>query len=207
MWAVENSRDALYEAMRRRETFGTSGPRIAVRLFGGYGLDEDACDSPSLVADGYANGVPMGGSLGEAVAGARPRFVVQALRDPAAGGAGLERIQIIKGWIDDGEVREQVVDVVRWEGTSTLDADTCAPTTDGAAVLCASWEDEGFDAGERAFYYARVVEVPTCRWSRRECLRLEPDARPPACDDPRVPTTIRERAWTSPIWYSPAQGG
>jgi hypothetical protein len=192
-WSTENSRDALFDAMRRREVYGTSGPRMAVRLFGGADLPLDLCDRPDLVDVGDARGVPMGGDLGAG----RPRIAVQALADPV--GAPLQRIQIIKGWVDDSGSHVQVVDVAGSVGDG-VDEATCAPPA-GPAELCAVWEDPAWSADQTGFYYARVVEVPTCRWSWHDCLGLPEDARPEACDDPEVPRAVQERAWTSPVWF------
>lgn len=205
VWAEENTREALFDALRRREVYGTSGPRIGVRFFGGWGFDAALCDDPALVTRGYAEGVPMGGRLEAAGAGA-PRFVISALRDagaPARPGAPLERVELIKGWVDaEGNLRERVVVVA---GAADPDA-ACQPTGQGADALCGVWTDPDFDPTAPAFYYARVLEVPSCRWSAWACLELNGDDRPAACDDPAVPKTVRERAWTSPIWYLPRGG-
>ena len=211
VWAQENSRDALFDAMRRREVYGTSGPRMAVRFFGGWDYPTDLCDAADLVARGYADGVPMGGELpsvaasaGEAGDDAGPTFVASAMADVGGESTPLERIQIIKGWLGaDGVLRERVFDVVGEPLPDTaLDLDTCEPPG-GPASLCTVWRDPEFDPAERAFYYARVVEAPTCRWSHRLCLDLPAEGRPENCDDPDVPRSVRERAWTSPIWYRP----
>jgi len=216
VWSEENSRDALFAAMRRRETYGTSGPRHVVRFFAGA-YPSAWCDDPDRVATGYSNGVPMGSELGEVrYGGASPVFAVSAMRDPGAAGqvgTPLERIQIVKGWIDaSGEAREKVFDVA---GTATVgtgvDVATCTPTAAGASDLCATWEDPDFDADERAFYYARVLETPTCRWSTEVCNDNAIDCSDPAavpaefelCCEPRIPKIVQERAWTSPIWYRP----
>lgn len=207
VWAVENSRDAIFEALRRREVFGTSGPRIAVRMFAGWDLPEDLCDAPGLVATGYARGVPMGADLPPPSAGA-PRLVVQAMRDPGTAerpGTPLQRIQIIKGWVDaEGGLHERVYEVAGdADGGAGVDPDTCALRGDGFDTLCASWRDPDFDPALPAFYYARVVENPSCRWNAWACNRLEPASRPASCTDPATPKTVQERAWTSPIWYLP----
>jgi hypothetical protein len=209
VWAEENSRPALFAALKRRETFGTSGPRMAVRFFGGFDLPADLCSDTRLVRTGYERGVAMGGVLPAAPGdGAAPRFAVHALRDPGTDsrpGTPLERLQIVKGWIEDGERHERVFDVAGAGGTAGVDLDTCETTgTGGADSLCATWSDPDFDPARPAFYYARVLENPTCRWSTRQCLELSPEDRPPACSDPIVPKTIQERAWTSPIWYDGA---
>ena len=206
VWAEENSRDAIFEALRRRETFGTSGPRIVPRFFGGWGYPEDVCSRPDLVARGYRDGVPMGGDLPRGPGDGRsPVFVVSALRDPD--GAPLERVQIVKGWLDlDGTGHYRTYDV----GDSgalgaSVNPDTCETQGTGADALCARWADPDFDPSARAYYYARVVENPTCRWSTRECNALPQDQRPAVCaDEEHVPKVVRERAWTSAIWYQPA---
>ena len=204
VWAEENSRDALFAALRRRETFGTSGPRIAPRFFGGWRYAADACSAPDLVSKGYAQGVPMGGELphrpGEAAA---PTFVVSALGDPDH--APLERLQIVKGWVDaDGAGHYQTFDIAPDSpGGASVNPDTCETSGTGASSLCARWVDPSFDPSKPAYYYARVVENPTCRWSTFQCNALPADQRPPTCSDPRIPRTIQERAWTSPIWYRP----
>ncbi len=208
VWAEENSRPSLFDALRRRETFGTSGPRIAVRFFGGFGLAAGLCADPEMVRKAYAAGVPMGGTLGTA-AGA-PSFLVSALRDPgtaARPGTQLQRVQIVKGWIEGGERHEQVYDVAGdAQNGATVDDATCAPSGPGADALCTVWTDPAFAPGVRAFYYTRVLENPSCRWSTYTCNALPPAARPPSCTDPAVPRTIQERAWTSPIWYRPPAG-
>ena len=207
VWSVENSRDALFEAMRRRETFGTSGPRIAVRLFGGWGYDGALCDDPNWLQVGYDQGVPMGGVLPERTSDA-PRFAVYAAADPGVQelpGTPLQRIQIIKGWIDaDGTEREAVYEVAGDpDNGASVDPGTCETSGDGFDTLCTVWTDPDFDPAVAAWYYARVLENPTCRWSGWECSRLDPAARPPTCDDPSRVHVQQERAWTSPVWYYP----
>lgn len=206
VWAEENSRGALFDAMRRRETYGTSGPRMAVRMFGGWSYPADLCASADLVETGYADGVPMGGDLPERPEGAgAPTFVVQAFKDPGteeSPGSDLERVQMIKGWIDaDGQQHVEVIDVVGEAGTVTVDPQTCESSGAGATSLCTVWSDPDFDPDEQAWYYARVVEVPVCRWSTYDCNALEAagEELPGACDT--QPDLIQERAWTSPIWY------
>jgi hypothetical protein len=208
VWAEENSRDSLFDAMRRRETYATSGTRIVVRLFGGWSYPATMCSDPMLVANGYAGGVPMGGELPTRT-GTTPRFVVSAMRDDLS--APLERIQIVKGWIDSsGATHEQVFDVAGGADGSTVDLTTCTATAHGSATLCDVWTDPSFDPAQPSFYYARVLEDPTCRWSHRLCLSEHVDcttiaAGSPlaACCDGTLPDTIQERAWTSPIWYVP----
>ena len=208
VWAEENSRDSLFDAMRRRETFGTSGPRMTARLFGGFGYAPELCASPDLVEQGYAGGVPMGGVLEGAPDGAPPIFIVSALRDPGtaqhAGGA-LQRAQIIKGWVDpEGSFRQAVYDVAgEPDNGASVDLETCEPEGPGRDALCTVWTDPDFDPARRAVYYARVVENPSCRWTQHQCSALPRERRPKPCDDPELPKLIQERLWTSPIWYEP----
>ncbi len=210
VWAEENTREAIYEALRRRETFATSGPRIRVRFFAGAGLEPALLGSVDAVRHAYAVGVPMGGEL-RAADGA-PRFMAWALRDPH--GAPLQRLQIIKGWLEGGEAHEQVFDVACSDGgvvdPSThrcpdngagVDLSDCAIPDLGDAELRAAWRDPGFDPAQRAFYYVRVLENPTCRWSTWDALRSGVPPRPD------LPATIQERAWSSPIWVEPAGAG
>jgi Protein of unknown function (DUF3604) len=219
VWAEENSRDAVFSALKRRETYATSGTRPIVRFFAGD-LKKVTCDSPTLLHDAYARGTPMGGEMGP-VRGARsPRFAVWALKDAA--GTDLQRIQIVKGWVDaDGAPHEQVFDVAgNPSNGADVDPATCAPRGAGAAELCTVWLDPTFDRRQRAFYYARVLENPSCRWSTRVCKAAGVDPFSPNCstsatgtpfanccikeaDDPFLSPVIQERAWTSPIWYRP----
>jgi hypothetical protein len=208
VWAEQNSRASLFDALRRREVFGTSGTRLAVRVFGGWDLPAQLCASPDLVAAADAHGVPMGGILPRRSIGiAAPSFVVAALRDPGTEqrpGAPLQRLQIVKGWIEAGQPHQQVYDIAGpIDATAGVDLETCAPHGDGAGSLCAQWTDPSFDPTQPAFYYVRVLENPTCRWNVWVCNRLAPAERPPACSDPNATKTIQERAWTSPIWYAP----
>lgn len=211
VWAEERSRDAIFLAMRNREVFATSGPRIKIRLFGGWTYPEGLCGEPGWVARAYADGVPMGQGLPEAPSSATaPTLLVWAEADAGTAespGVGLQRLQIVKGWLGaDGEAHEKVFEVAGDpENGAAVDAANCAPSGDGADTLCAVFADPEFDPSERAFYYARAVQNPTCRWSTWDCLRLDPGARPEACltPPPQVKPVIQERAWSSPIWYAP----
>ncbi len=213
VWAEENSRDAIFAALRRKEVFGTSGPRIAPRFFGGWEYAEGLCDETDWLERAYAGGVPMGGDLPAPPAGAgaaarAPVFLTAAQRDPGtaeAPGGRLQRLQVVKGWYDtDGAHHQRVYDVAGSpDNGAGVDLETCAPRGPGHASLCSVWRDPDFDPALRAVYYARVVENPSCRYSTWQCLELSGDRRPPDCDAPKVPALIQERAWTSPIWYAP----
>lgn len=208
IWAEENTRADLYDAMRRRETFATSGPRIRVRFFGGYELPKDIANAPDMVEQAYAHAVPMGGML-SAPSTQPPTFLVWAARDPHEG--WLQRLQIIKGWVDNGVAKERVYDVACSDGGAP-DPDThrcpdngarvnlsdCSITRDkGDVELNSVWRDPHFNQKQQAFYYARVLENPSCRWSTWDAIRLgiEPN--------PDLKATQQERAWSSPIWYEP----
>jgi hypothetical protein len=210
VWAEQNTRESLFAALRRKETFGTTGPRIRVRLFGGYGLQGVDLATDSGVRTAYANAVPMGGDLVEKP-GHAPEFVVIALRDIHS--APLQRIQMIKGWVDaNGQSFEKIFDVVcsdggKVDGTTrrcpdngaTVDLKTCEVSPDkGAGQLQSAWIDPEFDPRLHAFYYARVIENPTCRWSTWDAIRAN------VAPNPKLPLTIQERAYTSPIWFVPA---
>jgi hypothetical protein len=208
VWATENTREAVFDAMQRRETYGTSGTRMTVRFFGGYGFTAEDAQSRYLADVGYAKGVPMGGDLKPAAAGTAPTFLVAALKDP--NGANLDRIQIVKGWLDaDGKAQEKIYEVV-WAGDrkpgkdgklppvgDTVDVARATYTnTIGAAELSAAWQDPDFKPGQRAFYYARVIEIPTPRWTAFDQARFGVKM------GAEVPLKQQERAWTSPIWYT-----
>jgi len=218
IWAEENSRDALFAALHRREVFGTSGPRIPVRFFASWESPTDLCSDGNFVARGYEEGVPMGGDLEPPPSGdAAPRFAVWAARDPGTRqdpGTPLQRLQIIKGWVEDGAALEAVVDVAGWAaGSASVDPATCELNGHGADELCGVWVDHDFDASQHAFYYARVLENPSCRWNAHQCNALGVDCSDNAsadrklfrqCCEAEQPRVIQERAWSSPIWYSPA---
>lgn len=174
VWAEENARDSIFSAFRRKETFGTSGPRIVVRMFGGWEYPDDLCSAEDLAAQGYAGGVPMGGRLGTQVGEGGPKFVVSARQDPT--GAPLQRIQVIKGWLEGGEQQIQVYEVAgEPDNGASVDLNTCAPLGDGASDLCSVWEDPDFDPSQRAYYYTRVIENPTCRWTTWQCSAADYD--------------------------------
>ncbi len=212
VWAEENSRDSIFDAMQRRETFGTSGPRITARFFGGWDFGEDLCASSSLAEEGYARGVAMGGDLPPRPEGSpAPSFVVSAMRDlgtPEHPGALLQRAQIVKGWVDaEGRFHQRVFDVAGGENDASVDPQSCEPRGGGHDSLCSVWTDPHFDSSQRSVYYLRVLENPSCRWNQLQCLSLPADQRPPSCDDPAVPKLIQERLWTSPIWYEGESAG
>jgi hypothetical protein len=213
IWATENTREALWDAMKRKEVYATTGSRMVVRFFAGWDFTAKDAVSRLPAETGYAKGVPMGGDLRDAPAGKAPSFLVAALKDPM--GANLDRIQVIKGWLDaKGETQEKVYDVVwgdadkRKPGSDgklppvgdTVDVANASWTnTFGDPELIAVWQDPDFDPKLKAFYYARVVEIPTPRWTAYDANRFG-IAMPP-----EVPMTTTERAYTSPIWYTPAK--
>jgi hypothetical protein len=212
VWATENTREAIFDAMKRRETYATTGPRMAVRFFGGFDFDAKDANSRMPAAVGYTKGVPMGGDLTAAPAGKTPTFLVAALKD--AIGANLDRIQIVKGWLDkDGKTQERIYDVAV-SGGRKIDADGRCKTpvgntvdvenatwtnTIGAPELITVWKDPQFDATQRAFYYARVIEIPTPRWTAYDAKRF--GVKPL----PGTTMVLQERAYTAPIWYTPGK--
>jgi hypothetical protein len=209
VWARENTREAIFDAMVRKEVYGTTGSRIMVRFFGGWDFEAADAHNRMVAATGYAKGVPMGGDLRGAPPGKVPSFLVAAMKDAYSG--NIDRIQIIKGWMDgSGDRHEKVYDVV-WSGDrkpgaggkvpavgDTVDvANATWTNTIGAPELIAVWKDPDFDPSQPAFYYARVIEIPTPRWTAYEAKRFG------VTMDPEVPMTTTERAYTSPIWYTP----
>ena len=209
VWARENTRESIFDAMQRRETYATTGPRMLVRFFGGFDFEAKDAGNRMPAHIGYTRGVPMGGDLTNAPPGKSPTFLVAALKDPI--GANLDRYQIVKGWLDGtGNVHEKVYDVA-WSGDrkpgadgklplvgSTVDVPNATWTnTVGAPELIAVWKDPDFDPAQRAFYYGRVIEIPTPRWTAYDAKKF--GVRMP----PEVPMTTTERAYTSPIWYTP----
>jgi len=249
-WAEENSRDAIFTALKNRETYATSGTRPIVRFFGGPNLPKDICTKGDFAARGYANGVPMGGTL-LGPAHSAPRFAISALMDPGwpgHPGTPLQRAQIIKGWVDaGGQTHEAVYDVAgnadQNGAKDMVDLHTCTPKGGGMKDLCTVWTDPAFDPTQHAFYYARILENPSCRWSQFYCNARGVDCRKPMgtcrsedhgldgrgcssnaecgggvctlpdsyeefeyrqCCNGIVPQTVQQRAWTSPIWYTPS---
>lgn len=209
VWATDNTREALFDAMERRETYATTGSRMLVRFFAGYDFEAADAVTRSPAVAGYTKGVPMGGDLGPAPSGKAPTFLVAALKDPI--GANLDRYQIVKGWVDaKGELKEKVYDVA-WSDARKPNADGKLPpvgntvdvananwtNTIGSPELIAVWKDPDFDPKLRAFYYGRVIEIPTPRWTAYDAkyygVKLEPG----------IPMSLQERAYTSPIWYTP----
>ncbi len=213
VWAEENTRESIFGAMYRKETFGVSGPHIKVRFFGGWGYNKNIFDAKDWVHQSYTNGVPMGADLQAMPVGGKgtaPTFVIWAVKDPSS--ANLDRIQVIKGWTQDGQSFEKIYDVVwsgdrkpdKWTGRvpaikSTVDIEKATYTNDvGSTELKTVWSDPEFNASLHAFYYARVLEIPTPRWTLIQAVKA--GLTPPDV----VPLTGQERAWSSPIWYTPS---
>jgi hypothetical protein len=210
IWAHENTRAALFDAMKRKETYGTTGPRMEVRFFGGWDFEEAAVYASNAAAIGYAKGVPMGGDLTGTDNNKAPSFMVSALRDPLSG--NLDRVQVIKGWMDNaGKLHERVYDVAVSDGRkidnngrakqpvgNTVDLETATWSNSiGDTQLATVWTDPDFDPAESSFYYVRVLEIPTPRWVLYDKVRL-------GAEIPEVAELVgQERAYTSPIWYSP----
>ncbi|AQA18418.1 hypothetical protein BST95_09400 [Halioglobus japonicus] len=236
VWAEENSRDAIFEGMRRREAYATSGTRPVVRFFAGEDFPDDICNDPQMLEKAYAGGVPMGGEL--AAPGASPAFIVSAAKDPGTAanpGLDLQRIQVIKGWLDaDGNTHEQVFDVAgSADNGASVHPETCTPVGSGHKNLCTAWRDPAYNAAESAFYYVRVLENPSCRWSTLQCQSYGVNPFAENCseqaaqqteifqdeagaigdvfgrcclnpeEEPFYAPTLQERAWTSPIWINP----
>jgi hypothetical protein len=210
VWARENSREAIWDAMARKETYATTGSRLKVRVFGGWDFKADEVHRPDFARQGYARGVPMGGDLSKAPLGRAPSFMIRALRD--ADGANLDRVQVIKGWLDSkGKTHERIYDVAVSGGRaidedgrarepvgSTVDiADASYTNTIGEPVMAAHWVDPDFDPEQKAFYYVRVIEIPTPRWTAYDAKFF--DVKMP--EDTSM--TVQDRAYTSPIWYTP----
>jgi hypothetical protein len=209
VWADENTRPGIFDAMKRKETFGTSGPLIRVRFFGGWGYPSDLVDDADWVKKAYQGGVPMGGDIPDATAKA-PTFAVWALKDPVSG--NLDRVQIIKAFVNKWNRPGEKIYDVAWSDNrkhdpatgklppvgNTVDVKTATYTNDiGSTQLSAVWTDPEFDPSQRAVYYVRTLEISTPRWSTHDAVKL--GVAPPS----KVPATLQERAWSSPIWYTP----
>ena len=213
VWAEDNTREALFDALQRREVYASTGPRITLRLFAGWGFTGEELDDADFAAQGYSAGVPMGGRLmGACEQRGQLRILVKASKDPL--GANLDRIQIVKGWMDQGEHRERVYDVALSDGRkvgedgqvlevgNTVDTKNATyANTIGAAELGIAWIDRDFDPERQAFYYARVLEIPTPRWTTHDAAAFE--ISPPN----HVPMTVQQRVYSSPIWYEPPKVG
>jgi hypothetical protein len=208
VWARENTRESIFDAMERRETYATTGPRITVRVFAGWDFEEADVHRADFAGYGYANGVPMGGDMSKAPNGKAPSLVIRALRDPD--GANLDRVQVIKGWIENGQAKEKVYDValsddrkVGKDGKAPAVGNTVdlkGPSfanTIGDALMFAHWTDPDFDSSQQAFYYVRVIEIPTPTWAAYDSVFFNVKM------SKEVPMIHQERAYTSPIWYSP----
>jgi hypothetical protein len=211
VWAAENTREALFDAMQRKEVYATTGPRMTVRFFGGFGFNPADAHRPDFAAYGYLHGVPMGGDLeGAQNKGRPPGFLISALKDPD--GANLDRLQVIKGWLDDnGQLQERIYDVAvsgkrkidkqgraRKPVGNTVDvADASYTNSIGTVQLTNYWQDPDFNPGHRAFYYVRVIEIPKPRWTAYDAKYYQLEL------DSEVQATVQDRAYTSPIWYTP----
>lgn len=208
VWAEENTRAAIFDNIRGKEVFGTSGPRIKPRFFGGWGYDKNLCSDPQLLEKAYTDGVAMGNDL-PAKQGSAPVFIATAVSDPGtpeSPGVPLQQLQVIKGWYDEnGDHHQKIFSVAgNADNGASVDTNTCQPQGSGFEQLCAVWSDPEFDADQRAVYYVRAVENPTCRYSTWQCNAMPEAERPADCSNGVVPKVIQERAWTSPIWYSPS---
>ncbi|MCW8863890.1 MAG: DUF3604 domain-containing protein [Colwellia sp.] len=209
IWAPENTREALFDAMKSKETYATSGTRIRLRFFGSWTLNKQALNQENLIKDAYEIGVPMGGVLKANRQQQKPNFLVWAVKDPI--GANLDRIQMVKGWVENGKIKEEVFDIACSDGASPssetgkcpdngarVKLDTCEVSANvGDKEIKVLWTDENFKAEDSSFYYVRVLQNPTCRWSSYDAIRL--NVAPPK----EISAVLKERAWSSPIWYSP----
>lgn len=210
VWSRENTREAIFDSLSRKEVYSTTGSRIGVRVFGGWDFSAEDVHASDLATVGYNKGVPMGGDLSSANDGTAPGFVIRAMRDPD--GANLDRVQVIKGWVDaKGETHERIYDVAVSDGReigadgrarkpvgNTVNIKKATYTNSiGESTLAGYWEDPEFNPAQSAFYYVRVIEIPTPRWTTHDAAFFDiplPDT---------VPPTVQDRAYTSPIWYTP----
>ena len=205
VWAVENSRDAIFEALERREVFGTSGPRIEPRFFASWDYPDGLCGADDRLDQAYAGGVPMGGDLAGRPGDAAPVFLAAASADTVES-APLQQLQIVKGWLDADNRKHYKVYTVAGDpdNEAGVDLSTGRRYGDGHEELCAVFRDPDFDPDEPAYYYLRAVENPSPRWSLIDCLRIEESERPAVCgEDSPIPKVIQEMAWSSPVWYRP----
>ncbi len=212
VWATENTRQGIFDAFKRKEVYGTTGTRIVLRFFGGFDFESADADAKDIAKVGYRKGVPMGGDLTRAPANEAPSFLIWAAKDPLSG--NLDRIQIVKGWVDDAGKTQQRIYNVAWSGKRRLDAQgKLAPVGDtvdvntasytnsiGAVQLATVWKDPDFEPGQLAFYYARVLEIPTPRHSLYDAVALGIPV-----SETHEPASIQERAYSSPIWYTPTE--
>ena len=216
VWAEQNSRHAIFDSMKKKETYATSGTRIVLRMFAGDQIAEDLCADPDFAAKGYSQGIAMGSKLPSSTQ--NPAFAVSALMDAGTQlhpGTPLQRIQIVKGWEENGETHEKVFDVAgNPNNGASVNTETCETVGSGFSNLCTVWHDPEFNAAQPAFYYAKVLENPTCRWNQRQCniskneqgltcTDINGDAEHPlaACCNGTLPSTVQERAWSSPVWH------
>ncbi len=209
VWAKENTRESIFDAMERKEVYATTGSQITVRLFAGWDFEKDEVERHDFAKQGYARGVPMGGDLTKAPKGKAPNFMIRALRDPD--NANLDRLQVIKGWVDNkGETHERIYDVACSDnrtiekrrcnkpvGSTVNVADASYTNTIGDPLLTAYWKDPDFDANQSAFYYVRVLEIPKPRWTAYDAKRFG------ITMSKEVPMVVQDRAYTSPVWYTP----